>query len=97
MPGFLTIGGKILVIIQGNGNVMAIGMMKQLDNHTKDHKRRYVNHGGGQGCHVQSGTRVVKSIGTMRVPEESISFFTMGTLTGAAQDHEEEQAIELSI
>jgi hypothetical protein len=33
----------------------------------------------------------------MRVPEESISLFTMGTLRGAAQDHEEEQAIELSI
>jgi len=33
----------------------------------------------------------------MIVPEESISLFTMGTLTGAAQDHEEEQAIELSI
>jgi hypothetical protein len=33
----------------------------------------------------------------MRVPEESISFFTMDTLRGAAQDHEEEQAIELSI
>jgi hypothetical protein len=45
MLGFLTIGEKILVIIQGNGNVMAIGMMKQLDDDTKDHKRWYVNHG----------------------------------------------------
>ncbi len=45
LPGFLMIGEKILVIIQGNGNVMAIAMMKQLDNDTKDHKRWYVNHG----------------------------------------------------
>jgi hypothetical protein len=45
MLGFLTIGEKILVIIQGNGNVMAMAMMKQLDDDTKDHKRCYVSHG----------------------------------------------------